>query len=259
MAVEVNGGIFGRALKRSTWNKAGRQQRRIGRSADEPRHGCGSLGAGAGGPIRSGKSRIGLGCWCLGEPRLRHAAPRRMRPRPALWRVTDTLRCSSGLRDVASERGARHEKGLWMGIASGATRVKSGREVHTRFFVSCAVSGDTRGGVLGAPGPAPAHNETAPERSFSGAVGQRRGRKVPRGTRPGGSSGGLGGQQMSHSIAVALWAPGPAGPYSGRALERGAFGAAMHAVYLTRRVRRDRLAARDGYSPVLIRLAGRGF
>ena len=62
---------------------------------------------------------------------------------------------------------------------------QSGREVHTRFFVSCAVPGDTRGGVLVAPGPAPAHNETAPDRGFSGAAGRWRERKVPRGTRPG--------------------------------------------------------------------------
>ena len=70
--------------------------------------------------------------------------------------------------------------------------------------------------------------------------------------RAGRAAEGWAGQRMSHGMAVALWAPGPAWPIrSGRAPERGAFGAAMHAVYLPRRMRRDRLVARDGYSPVL--------
>ena len=139
--------------------------------------------------------------------------------RPALRRVADTLRCIAEARE-ASLRGEAY---AMKGVVDGrfphhrldshiCWHGQSGRGAHTRLFVSCAVPGDTRGGVLVAPGPAPAHNETAPERSFSGAVGQRRGRKVPRGTRPGGSSGGLGGAADESQHRRGSLGAGPAWP-----------------------------------------------
>ena len=147
----------------------------------------------------------------------------------ALWRVADTLRCFAEARE-ASLRGEAYAMKGGCGRASPQephmlARVKSGREVHTRFFVSCAVPGDTRGGVLVAPGPAPAHNETAPDRGFSGAAGRWRERKVPRGTRPGGSSGGLGGAADEPRHGCGSLGAGVGGPYSGRALERECRGA----------------------------------
>ena len=146
----------------------------------------------------------------------------------ALWRVTDTLRCFAEARE-ASLRGEAYAMKGGCGRASPQEPHMLARAVRERrpyaVFVSCVVPGDTRGGVLVAPGPAPAHNETAPERGFSGAAGRRRERNVPRGTLRK-SSGELGGAADEPRHGRGSLSAGPAWPIrSGRALERECWGA----------------------------------
>lgn len=85
MPVEVNGGIFGRALKCSTWNGP-EEQRRIGRSADESWHRRGSLGAGADACTQRKSPERAVGA---PGPRLRHTSPQKARYAPCVRRVCD--------------------------------------------------------------------------------------------------------------------------------------------------------------------------